>query len=118
MSRLIDSYRHKFDHDPVSRSFYRPALPHRVSPHPCSYRVIMEELREELPDRGPPPALQLPTQLQSEAAQQLMTQLGKMVRIVGDRLKADTEFQEYVGGFQCTSHIYIQGIWIRADVSF
>lgn len=59
------------------------------------FRVIEEELKE-LPS-GNVPITPLPNvQVKSEQEQKLVTQLGKMIRIIGDRVKDDKEFQESV----------------------
>lgn len=42
----------------------------------------------------PPLTPYLPVQVKSEQEQKIVTQLGKMIRIIGDRVKDDKEFQE------------------------
>lgn len=44
----------------------------------------------------PPLTPYLAVQVKSEQEQKVVTQLGKMIRIIGDRVKDDKEFQEWV----------------------
>lgn len=60
------------------------------------FRVIEEELRELPLENVPPITPYLAVQVKSEQEQKLVTQLGKMIRIIGDRVKDDQEFQEWV----------------------
>lgn len=58
------------------------------------FRVIEEELRELPLEDVPPITPYLAVQVKSDQEQKLVTQLGKMIRIIGDRVKEDKEFQE------------------------
>lgn len=58
------------------------------------FRVIEEELREVPLEDVPPLTPYLAVQVKSEQEQKIVTQLGKMIRIIGDRVKDDKEFQE------------------------
>lgn len=64
--------------------------------HVLISRVIGEELRELPFEDVPPITPYLPVQVKSEQDQKMVTQLAKMIRIVGDRVKDDKEFQEWV----------------------
>lgn len=54
-------------------------------------RVIQEELRDADPAEVPPLTPLGGTTVQDR---KMVTQLGKMIRIIGDRVKDDKEFQE------------------------
>lgn len=58
------------------------------------FRVIEEELREVPLEDVPPLTPFLAGQVESEQEQKMVTQLGKMIRIIGDRVKDDKDFQE------------------------
>lgn len=58
------------------------------------FRVIEDELRELPLEDIPPITPYLAVQVKSEQEQKVVTQLGKMIRIIGDRVKEDKEFQE------------------------
>lgn len=58
------------------------------------FRVIEEELRELPLEDVPPITPYLAVQVKSEQEQKLVTQLAKMIQIVGDRVQEDKEFQE------------------------
>lgn len=58
------------------------------------FRVIEEELREVPLEDVPRLTPFLAVQVESEQEQKMVTQLGKMIRIIGDRVKDDKEFQE------------------------
>lgn len=58
------------------------------------FRVIEEELRELPLGDVPPITPYLAVQVKSEQEQKLVTQLAKMIQIVGDRVQEDKEFQE------------------------
>lgn len=60
---------------------------------PFSSRVIQEELRD-VPSEDVPPLTPLARDVKSAQEQKMVTQLGKMIRIIGDRVKDDKEFQE------------------------
>lgn len=53
-------------------------------------RVIQEELKE-VPTEG---VLPFTKEVKTKQEQKLVTQLGNMIRIIGDRVKDDKEFQE------------------------
>lgn len=63
--------------------------------------VIGEELRELPLENVPPITPYLPVQVKSEQDQKMITQLAKMIRIVGDRVKDDKEFQDAIDGVPC-----------------
>lgn len=54
-------------------------------------RVIQEELRDAAPAEVPPLT---PLGMTTVQDRKMVTQLGKMIRIIGDRVKDDKEFQE------------------------
>ena len=56
-------------------------------------RVIQEELKE-VPSDDVPPLTPLAVEVKTEQEQKMVTQLGKMIRIIGDRVRDDKEFQE------------------------
>lgn len=58
-----------------------------------SCRVIEEELRD-VPSEDIPPLTPLAVKVKTVQEQKMVTQLGKMIRIIGDRVKDDKEFQE------------------------
>lgn len=58
--------------------------------------VIDEELRD-LPSEDVPPLTPL-CALPTDQEQKLVTQLGKMVRVIGDRMQDDKEFQDAIDG--------------------
>ncbi|XP_011601988.1 apoptosis regulator BAX-like [Takifugu rubripes] len=60
--------------------------------------VIEEELREVPLEDVPPLTPYLAVQVKSEQEQKMVTQLGKMIRIIGDRVKDDKEFQDAIDG--------------------
>ncbi|XP_068587666.1 apoptosis regulator BAX-like isoform X1 [Cebidichthys violaceus] len=64
--------------------------------------VIEEELRD-MPSEDVPPLTPLAVELKTEQEQKIVNQLGKMVRIIGDRVRDDTEFQDAIDGMACTS---------------
>ncbi|XP_049600298.1 apoptosis regulator BAX [Syngnathus scovelli] len=59
--------------------------------------VIEEELRN-VPAEDIPPLTPLAVEIQSTQEKKLVTQLGKMIRIVGDKVKHDKEFQDAIDG--------------------
>lgn len=60
----------------------------------CSpVRVIEEELKD-VPSADLPPLTPLALEGQTEQERKIVMQLGKMIRIIGDRVKEDQEFQE------------------------
>lgn len=54
-------------------------------------RVIQEELRDVASEDVPPLT---PMGVTTTQDRKMVTQLGKMIRIIGDRVKEDKEFQE------------------------
>lgn len=58
------------------------------------FRIIEEELRELPMEDVPPITPYLAVQVKSEHEQKMVTQLARMIRIVGDRVEEDKEFQE------------------------
>lgn len=58
------------------------------------FRVIEEELKEVSSEDVPPLTPCIAVQVKSEQEQKVVTQLGKMIRIIGDRVKEDKDFQE------------------------
>ncbi|XP_008298727.1 apoptosis regulator BAX-like [Stegastes partitus] len=63
-------------------------------------QVIEEELKdvpsEDVPDLDP-------LAVKNEQEQKMVNQLGKMIRIIGDRMKDDQEFQDAIDGVACGS---------------
>lgn len=55
-------------------------------------RVIEEELKDVSSEEDIPPLTSMDVKTVQE--QKMVTQLGKMIRIIGDRVKDDKEFQE------------------------
>ncbi|XP_041813886.1 apoptosis regulator BAX-like [Chelmon rostratus] len=64
--------------------------------------VIQEELRD-VPSEDVPPLTPLARDVKSAQEQKMVTQLGKMIRIIGDRVKDDKEFQDAIDGVSCCS---------------
>ncbi|XP_076015535.1 apoptosis regulator BAX-like [Genypterus blacodes] len=62
--------------------------------------LIKEVIEEELKAVGEeaPPLTPLVMQVRSEQEQQVVTQLGTMIRIIGDRVRDDKEFQDAIDG--------------------
>lgn len=58
-----------------------------------SNRVIEEELKD-VPSEDVPPLTPLAVEGKTEQEEKLVKQLSKMIRIVGDRVQHDQEFQE------------------------
>ena len=58
-----------------------------------SSRVIEEELKE-MPSEDVPSLMPLAVGVRTEQEQKMVTQLGIMIRIIGDRVREDKEFQE------------------------
>lgn len=58
-----------------------------------SNRVIEEELKD-VPSQDVPPLTPLAVEGKTEQEEKLVKQLSKMIRIVGDRVQHDQEFQE------------------------
>nr|XP_046272006.1 apoptosis regulator BAX-like isoform X2 [Scatophagus argus] len=63
--------------------------------------VIEEELKDVPPEDIPPLTPTVRQQIKSEQEQKMVTQLGKMIRIIGDRVKDDQEFQDAIDGVAC-----------------
>ncbi|XP_075937984.1 apoptosis regulator BAX-like [Anarhichas minor] len=96
--------------------------------------LIKEVIEEELKDMSSedvPPLTQLAVELKTEQEQKMVTQLGKMIRIIGDRVRDDKEFQDAIDGVACSSSskwdrfkqvadkVFEQGItWERIAVLF
>ncbi|XP_071403059.1 apoptosis regulator BAX-like [Centroberyx affinis] len=59
--------------------------------------VIQEELKE-VPSEDVPPFTPLVKEVKTVQEQKIVTQLGIMVRIVGDKLQDDKEFQDAIDG--------------------
>lgn len=55
-------------------------------------RVIEEELKDVSSEEDIPPLT--PLDVKTVQERNMVTQLGKMIRIIGDRVKDDKEFQE------------------------
>ncbi|XP_042361081.1 apoptosis regulator BAX-like [Plectropomus leopardus] len=92
--------------------------------------VIEEELKD-VPSEDIPPLTPLAVQVNSEQEQKMVTQLSIMIRIIGDRVKDDQEFQDAIDGVACPSEnkwerfkqvankVFEQGIsWERIAVLF
>lgn len=47
-----------------------------------------------MPSEDVPPLTPLAVEVKTPQEQKMVTQLGKMIRIIGDRVKDDKEFQE------------------------
>ncbi|XP_070837449.1 apoptosis regulator BAX-like [Chaetodon trifascialis] len=62
--------------------------------------VIKEELRD-VPSQDFPPLTPLVVDVKTVQEQKMVTQLGKMIRIIGDRVKDDKEFQDAIDGVAC-----------------
>lgn len=58
-----------------------------------SNRVIEEELKD-VPSEDVPPLTPLTVEVKTEQEEKLVKQLSKMIRVVGDRVQHDQEFQE------------------------
>ncbi|CAJ1075342.1 apoptosis regulator BAX-like isoform X1 [Xyrichtys novacula] len=65
-------------------------------------RVIQEELKD-VPSEEIPPLTPLAVELKTEQERKIVTQLGIMVRIVGDKVKDDQEFQDAIDGIASCS---------------
>lgn len=59
---------------------------------PVFCRVIEEELKDVSTEEEIPPLT--PLDVKTVQERNMVTQLGKMIRIIGDRVKDDKEFQE------------------------
>ncbi|XP_070780074.1 apoptosis regulator BAX-like [Enoplosus armatus] len=59
--------------------------------------VIVEELKD-MPSEDVPTFTALPVEVKSVQEQKMVTQLGKMIRIIGDRVRDDKEFQDAIDG--------------------
>lgn len=92
--------------------------------------VIQEELKD-VPSEEVPPITPLALEVKTEQEQKIVTQLGIMVRIIGDRVKDDREFQDAIDGVafcpgskwerfqQVADKVFEQGItWERIAVLF
>ncbi|KAM8845146.1 apoptosis regulator BAX-like [Spinachia spinachia] len=69
--------------------------------------LIKEVIEEELKDASSedvPPLTPLGMELKTQQEQQMVTQLGKMIRIIGDRVRDDQEFQDAIDGVACSSN--------------
>ncbi|XP_030263665.1 apoptosis regulator BAX-like isoform X2 [Sparus aurata] len=64
--------------------------------------VIQEELRD-VTSEDVPPLTPLAVELKTVQEQKMVTQLGIMIRIIGDRVKEDKEFQDAIDGVACCS---------------
>lgn len=60
----------------------------------CSFSRVIEEELKDVPSEDIPPLTPLAVEVKSSQEQKIVTQLGKMIRIIGDRVKEDKEFQE------------------------
>ncbi|XP_042247692.1 apoptosis regulator BAX-like [Thunnus maccoyii] len=63
--------------------------------------LIKEVIQEELKDlliEDIPPLSPLAVEVKTEQEQKMVTQLGKMIRIIGDRVRDDKEFQDAIDG--------------------
>nr|XP_061811750.1 apoptosis regulator BAX-like [Nerophis lumbriciformis] len=63
--------------------------------------VIEEELKDVRSDDIPPLTPLVAVRIKSRQEQNIVTQLGKMIRIIGDRVKGDQEFQDAIDGVAC-----------------
>ncbi|XP_022620630.1 apoptosis regulator BAX-like [Seriola dumerili] len=64
--------------------------------------VIEEELKD-VPSEDVPPLTPLAVKVQTEQEQKVVSQLSKMVRIIGDRVQGDMELQDAIDGVaQCS----------------
>uniref|UniRef100_A0A3P8RMN0 Bcl-2 Bcl-2 homology region 1-3 domain-containing protein n=1 Tax=Amphiprion percula TaxID=161767 RepID=A0A3P8RMN0_AMPPE len=63
-------------------------------------QVIEEELKD-VPSEDVPPLTPLAVQLKTEQEEKVVNQLGIMIRIVGDKVKDDKEFQDAIDGMAC-----------------
>ncbi|XP_077414069.1 apoptosis regulator BAX-like [Vanacampus margaritifer] len=92
--------------------------------------VIEEELKD-VPSDDIPPLTPLAVEVKSAQEQKIVTQLGKMIRIIGDRVKDDKEFQDAIDSVACVDgskwekfkkvadKVFEQGItWERIAVLF
>ncbi|KAM7372547.1 hypothetical protein PAMP_009705 [Pampus punctatissimus] len=59
--------------------------------------VIEEELKD-VPSEDIPPLTPLTVEVRTEQEQKIVTQLSKMIRIIGDRVGEDREFQDAIDG--------------------
>lgn len=64
--------------------------------------VIEEELKD-VPSEDMPSLTQLAVPVRTEQEQKIVTQLSKMIRIIGDRVQDDKEFQDAIDGMACSS---------------
>ncbi|XP_054463270.1 apoptosis regulator BAX-like [Anoplopoma fimbria] len=68
--------------------------------------LIKEVIEEELRDASSedvPPLTPLAVEVKTEQEQKIVTQLGKMIRVIGDRVRDDKEFQDAIDGVACFS---------------
>ncbi|KAM9346401.1 apoptosis regulator BAX-like [Symphorus nematophorus] len=74
--------------------------------------VIQEELKD-VPAEEIPPLTPLAVEVKTAQEQKLVTQLAIMIRIVGDQVKDDKEFQDAMDGFVCSSGADPSFLWNR-----
>lgn len=66
-------------------------------------KEVIEDQLKDVPAEDVPPFTPMTKQVKSEQEQKIVTQLGVMVRIIGDKLKDDKEFQDAIDGMACGS---------------
>ncbi|XP_024920130.1 apoptosis regulator BAX-like isoform X3 [Cynoglossus semilaevis] len=94
-------------------------------------KVVIEEELKDVPSEDVPPLTPLVVDVTSEQERKIVSQLGVMCRIIGDRMRDDTEFQDAIDGVvQCSGFkwdrfkqvaekVFEQGItWERIAVLF
>lgn len=64
--------------------------------------VIKEELKD-VPSEEVQSLTSLAVEVKTAQEKKMVTQLGKMIRIIGDRVKDDKEFQDAIDGVACCS---------------
>ncbi|XP_018518329.1 apoptosis regulator BAX isoform X1 [Lates calcarifer] len=92
--------------------------------------VIEEELKD-IPSEDVPPLTPLAVEVKTEQEQKIVNQLSKMIRIIGDRVQGDKEFQDAIDGVaqsssskwdrfkEVASKVFEHGItWERIAVLF
>ncbi|XP_061604927.1 apoptosis regulator BAX-like isoform X1 [Phyllopteryx taeniolatus] len=79
--------------------------------------VIEEELRT-VPSDDIPPLTPLAVKVNTSEEQKIVTQLGKMIRIIGDRVKDDKEFQDAIDGVACVEGSKWEKFKVVADKVF
>ncbi|KAM6957825.1 apoptosis regulator BAX-like [Aplochiton taeniatus] len=61
-------------------------------------KVVIEEELKDVAAEDVPPFTPMTKEVQTEQERKIVTQLGEMIRIIGDKVKDDKEFQDAIDG--------------------